>query len=32
MFDAAARFAGVITYQEPEAEVLPKLRKLIAGS
>jgi protein SCO1/2 len=32
MFDADGRFAGTIAYQEPEEEVLPKLRKLIAGS
>jgi protein SCO1/2 len=32
MFDAEGRFAGAIAYQEPEGEVLPKIRKLIAGS
>jgi protein SCO1/2 len=32
MFDAEARFAGTIAYQEPEDEVLPKLRKLIGSS
>ena len=32
MLDADGNFAGVIAYQEPEEEVLPKLRKLIAGS
>lgn len=32
MFDAEGRFAGTIAYQEPENEVLPKIRKLIAGS
>jgi protein SCO1/2 len=32
MFDADGRFAGTIAYQEPEDEVLPKIRKLIAGS
>ncbi len=32
LFDAKAKFAGVIAYQEPEEQVLPKLRKLIAES
>ena len=32
MLDADGSFAGAIAYQEPEEEVLPKLRKLIAGS
>jgi protein SCO1/2 len=32
MFDAEGRFAGAIAYQEPQEEVLPKIRKLIAGS
>jgi protein SCO1/2 len=32
MFDADGRFAGAIAYQEPEDEVLPRIRKLIAGS
>jgi protein SCO1/2 len=32
MFDAEGRFAGAIAYQEPQDEVLPKIRKLIAGS
>ena len=32
MLDADGSFVGVIAYQEPEEEVLPKLRKLIAGS
>jgi protein SCO1/2 len=32
LLDSTARFAGTITYQEPEEEVLPKIRKLIAGS
>jgi protein SCO1/2 len=32
MFDAEGRFVGAIAYQEPENEVLPKLRKLIGAS
>lgn len=32
MFDSKAKFAGVIAYQEPDDQVLPKLRKLIANS
>jgi protein SCO1/2 len=32
MFDSKGRFAGVIAYQEPEDQVLPKLRKLLADA
>jgi cytochrome oxidase Cu insertion factor (SCO1/SenC/PrrC family) len=31
MLDRNGRFAGAIAYQEPEDEVLSKIRKLIAG-
>ena len=32
MFDSKGKFTGVIAYQEPEEQVLPKLRKLVADS